>query len=53
MNILDEYGLYRVFKRRGNDEEMEKLNQLLNEKNITREDLILILKCLVLKYHNL
>ena len=38
MNILDEYGLYRVFKRRGNDEEMEKLNQL---------------KCLVLKYHNL
>lgn len=35
------------------EEGMEKLNQLLNEKNITREDLILILKCLVLKYHNL
>lgn len=35
---------WRRFKPKGNKEEMEKLNRLLEKKNISRADLILIFK---------
>jgi hypothetical protein len=38
--------MYRRFKKVGNEEEMKKVSQLVNDKNLTREDLLLILKSL-------
>lgn len=40
--------IWRRFKPIGTDEDMEKLDKLLDKKKITRADLILILKCLEL-----
>lgn len=37
---------WRRFKPKGTEEEMEELDRLMSEKELTRDDLILIFKCL-------
>ena len=46
VEIKREGNLYRRFKVTGTDGDLKELNQLLKEKNITRADLMLILKTL-------
>ena len=37
---------WRRFKPKGTEEEMKELDHLMSEKELTRDDLILIFKCL-------
>lgn len=37
---------WRRFKPKGTEKEMEELDRLMSEKELTRDDLILIFKCL-------
>lgn len=48
-----EGNLYRRFKVAGTDGDLKKLNQLLKEKNLTRDDLMLILKTLEPIFENI
>lgn len=53
MEIKREGNLYRRFKVTGTDGDLKELNQLLKEKNITRADLMLILKTLEPIFENI
>ena len=46
---IDQMGILRRFEQVGSDENFNKLNRLIIEKDITRDDLILILSTLKLK----